>query len=117
VVVMKDEAEVVIEYAPLDWILSNKLIRHARMGHLSPEWSWRFLRPWSELKRCWHPTLLGRVPCRSSSFQMGNLRITDHLWKRWEIASTYRRRRLTVCCVGIAQDSDDEIALILSTRW
>jgi hypothetical protein len=80
------------------------------MGHLSPEWSWQ-LPPGlgASCSIVGIPTLLlGRVPCRWSSFRWETFRIRDKLWKRWgKIASTYRRR-LTVCCVGIAQDSDDE---------
>ena len=108
VVVMKGEAEVVIEYAPLDWILYNELIDMREWDICRPSGPGNYLPALERAEALLASNTLGT--CALSLVFFSDGKPSDHgpfVEKMGEIASTYRRR-LTVCCVGIAQDSDDE---------
>ena len=108
VIVMKDEAEVVIEYAPLDWILYNELIDMREWDICRPSGPGNYLPALERAEALLASNSLGT--CALSLVFFSDGKPSDHgpfVEKMGEIASKYRRR-LSVCCVGIAQDSDGE---------
>ena len=108
IMTMKHEAEVVIEYAPLDWILYNELIDMREWDICRPSGPGNYLPALERAEALLASNSVGT--CALSLVFFSDGKPSDRgpfAEKMGEIASKYRRR-LSVCCVGIAQDSDGE---------
>ncbi|KAI2489909.1 alpha-kinase [Fragilaria crotonensis] len=108
IILMRDEAELVVEHEPLDWILYNKLIDMREWSQSRPSGPGNYL-PALELAE----SLLASNSsgtCALSLVFFSDGKPSDRgpfVAKMGEIASQYRRR-LTFNCIGIAQAAENE---------
>ena len=108
VVLMRDTAEVVLEHEPLDWVLYNRLIDMREWDTCRPSGPGNYLPALDMAETLLAANSLGT--CALSLLFFSDGKPSDHgpfAEKMGEIASKYRRR-LTFCCIGMAQDTEDE---------
>jgi hypothetical protein len=108
IILMRDEAEVVIEHEPLDWILYNKLIDMREWSQSRPRGAGNYLPALEQADALLASNSLGT--CALSLVFLSDGKPSDRgpfVAKTGEIASQYRRR-LTFNCIGIAEAAENE---------
>lgn len=108
IILMRADAEVVIEYEPLDWILYNELIDRREWTTSRPFGPGNYLPALDKAEELLASNSLGT--CALSLVFFSDGKPSDHgpfVAKMGEIASQYRRR-LTLHCIGIAQAAENE---------
>ena len=108
VVLMGDTAEVVLEHEPLDWVLYNTLIDMREWAACRPSGPGNYLPALDMAETLLAANSLGTCALSLLFFSDGKPSDNGPFAKKMgEIASKYRRR-LTFCCVGMAQDTEVE---------
>ena len=108
IILMRDEAELVIEHEPLDWILYNKLIDMREWSSSRPSCPGNYLPALAKAEYLLASNNSGS--CALSLVFFSDGKPSDHgpfVAKMGDIASQYRRR-LTFSCIGIAQADENE---------
>ena len=109
IILMRDTAEVVLQFEPLSWILYNKLIDMREWDNCRPSGPGNYLPALVMAEELLAANSLGT--CALSLLFFSDGKPSDHgpfAAKMGEIASKYRRR-LTFSCIGMAQDGEDEV--------
>jgi len=113
VVVMKEEAEIVMILEPMDWVLYNKLVDLREWSELRPSGAGNYMPALEAAER-----LLSYNPhssCSLSVMFFSDGRPSDKgnfAEKVGQIASKYGRR-LTVCCIGMADDGKENFSTLM----
>ena len=113
VVIMKEEAQVCMVLEPMDWVLYNKLVDLREWSELKPSGQGYYLPALEAAER-----LLSFNPHSSCSLSLmffSDGRPSDKgdfAEKVGQIASQYGRR-LTVCCIGMADDENENFSTLL----
>ena len=108
IILMRDTAQLVLEFEPLNWILYNKLIDMREWENCRPSGPGNYLPALVMAEELLAANSLGT--CALSLLFFSDGRPSDQgpfATKMGEIASKYRRR-LTFSCIGMAQDGEDE---------
>jgi Mg-chelatase subunit ChlD len=109
VVSMRDTAEVVLHCEPTDWVLYNKLVDMSEWTTLKPQGHGYYKHALEKAEELLRLNDLGS--CASSLFFFSDGRPSDS--KNVDLAATMGSiaarfgRRLTICCVGMANQKED----------
>jgi hypothetical protein len=107
VIVMKDEATVLLKYEPTDWVLYNKLIDLREWTQLRPSGPGNYMPALEKAERLLKKNINSK--CSLSLFFFSDGKPSDRgdfAGKMGNIASQFGRR-LSIACIGMAEMGED----------
>ena len=108
VVIMKDTADIALILEPMDWILYNKLVDLREWTELRPSGPGHYMPALEAAEKILAFNTESSCPLSLMFFSDGRPSDKGNFAdKIGQIASKYGRR-LTVCCIGMAAESDNE---------